>query len=335
MKVMAGFGLLWAGLVMAAAQSPLSKLERVWLLGHEYVRLADWARANDFQVRWLAKQELRLAGDRGTLGFTIDSRKMSLNGINVWLSVPIAARNGSAHIAAVDLRTMVHPVLFPPRNLPSRPLKHLCLDPGHGGKDPGNREGPHQEKKYTLLLAKELRAQLSKAGFKVSLTRTSDKTLDLAERTEMARRRGADLLLSLHYNSADGAGGSAVKGAEVYCMTPAHTSSTNVRGEGASTGAGLNNRFDANNMLLAYQLQKGLVRHAGLEDRGVKRARFQVLRNAEMPAVLVEAGFMTHPSESRRIYDSTQRQKTAQAIVQGLVAYKRIVDVAGAVAQNR
>ncbi len=333
MKLALGAGLLAAGLV-TAAPTPLAKLERVWLLGHEYVRVEDWARANGFQVKWLSKQELRLVGARGVLSMAIDSQKTVLNGVTVWLSVPIAARNGSAYIAPVDLRTAVQPVLFPLRNPAGKSLKHICLDPGHGGRDPGEREGSQQEKKYTLLLAKEVSAQLRKAGFAVSLTRSSDRFVDLDERTELARRRGADLLLSLHYNSANGSGGPSVKGVEVYCLTPAHTSSTNARGEGAHAGPCLNNRFDASNMLLAYQLQRSLLNSFATEDRGVKRARFQVLRNAEMPAALVEAGFMTHPSEAKKIYDASYRQKTAQAIVSGVLAYKRIMDGAGAVAQN-
>jgi len=74
----------------------------------------------------------------------------------------------------------------------------------------------------------------------------------------MARRRGADLFISLHFNSADGTGSTSVKGAEVYCMTPARTSSTNARGEGGGAGAFPGNRFDSKNMLLAWQIQKAL-----------------------------------------------------------------------------
>jgi N-acetylmuramoyl-L-alanine amidase len=109
-------------------------------------------------------------------------------------------------------------------------------------------------------------------------------------------------------------------------MTPVRTSSTNARGEGAGAGAYPGNRFDAKNMLLAYQLQKAITEKAGAEDRGVKRARFQVLREAEMPAVLIEAGFMTSSADAKRIYDPAPRRQLAQAIVDGVLAYKRLVE---------
>ena len=79
-------------------------------------------------------------------------------------------------------------------------------------------------------------------------------------------------------------------------------------------------------MLLAYQLEKSLVRNLGCEDRGVKRARFEVLRAAEMPAVLIEGGFMSHSAEAKKIYDAGYRRQMAQAIVEGILAYRRLVE---------
>jgi N-acetylmuramoyl-L-alanine amidase len=73
-------------------------------------------------------------------------------------------------------------------------------------------------------------------------------------------------------------------------------------------------------------MQKALTRNLAAEDRGVRRARFAVLRDAVMPAVLIEAGFMSHPAEGRKIFTSAYRQKMARAIVEGLLAYKRAVE---------
>ena len=199
------------------------------------------------------------------------------------------------------------------------------LDPGHGGKDPGNKEGRREEKFYTLLFARDLSALLTKAGFKVLLTRNSDTFVGLEERPDLARKRGADLFISLHFNSADGAGASGVQGAETYCMTLARTSSSNAGGEGAQTGTRTGNRSDSKNILLAYQVQKALTQKAGCDDRGVKRARYAVLRDAPMPAVLIEAAFMTHTRDAQRIYDSAQRQRLAQAIADGVITYRNLV----------
>jgi N-acetylmuramoyl-L-alanine amidase len=242
------------------------------------------------------------------------------------LCFPVALNGGNACIAALDLGTTLHPVLLPPRNAGGPKVQNIVLDPGHGGRDPGNQEGRRQEKLYTLTFAREVAELLTKAGFKVSLTRNTDTYVDRPVRPELAHRRGADLFVSLHFNSADGVGAAGVQGAEVYCMTPPRASSTNARGEGAGAGAYPGNRFDPKNMLLAYQIQKAITDKAGSEDRGVKRARFEVLRLAEMPSVLIEAAFMTHGADATRIYDPVQRRVLAQAIVDGILAYKKIVE---------
>ena len=327
MKGAARLCLVTAGLLATNAQAPAGQPDRFSLSGQTYVRLEDWARIEGFQVRWvIPREQVKLTSPSVTLSVWADSRRMSFNGVNVWLAGPIVMRNGSTYIAAVDLATAIRPLLNPARNAPGRPLRVICLDPGHGGKDPGNREGAQFEKRYTLLLAQELSDQLRKAGFKVFLTRTSDRFVDLPERIEMARRRKADLFVSLHFNSADGPGGAGVRGSEVYCLTPPRTSSTNARGEGAQAGICPGNRFDSKNILLAYRIQRALLQRLGSEDRGVRRARFAVLRGAEMPAVLVEAGFMTHAAESRKIYDPAHRRQMATAILEGLQAYRNLVD---------
>jgi N-acetylmuramoyl-L-alanine amidase len=293
----------------------------------EYVSLDDWAKANDYQVTWPApKREIRLANPSGQLEFTVDSRRVNLRGVTVWLSYAIAGRGGRAFISSRDLATAIHPILFPQRLSSARKVRSIVLDPGHGGKDPGNQEGRRKEKDFTLLLANEVAELLTKAGFAVSLTRDRDTFVELPSRPQVANRRNADLFVSLHFNSADGVGGSAVKGVEVFCMTPVRASSTNARGEGSGAGAYPGNRFDQKNALLGYQIQKALSDKGGLEDRGLKRARFAVLRDATMPAVLVEGGFMTSPTDSRRIYDSQQRKRLAQSLVDGIVEYRRLTE---------
>jgi N-acetylmuramoyl-L-alanine amidase len=215
------------------------------------------------------------------------------------------------------------PLLFPPRSRRGERIKTICLDPGHGGKDPGNQEQRRLEKKFTLLLAQEVQRLLKEANFKVVLTRAEDAYLSLFERTELARKRGADLFLSLHFNAAQG---NDVKGIETYCLTPAHASSTNARGEGAETGPRPGNKLDDRNLLLAYHLQRTMVKGVKAEDRGVRRARFFVLKTAEMPAALIEGGFMTDPEEGRKIADPAYSRQLARAIVDGLLAYKKIVE---------
>ena len=323
--------LLLLALALAAAparpQAAARGAEAVRIAGQEYVRLADWARDNRFEVHWLKPEEsLQLSSRSAKLLLTVDHRETQLDGIEVWLLFPVVLRNGNVYVARLDVQTTLQPIFFPPRNRPGVKIKTVCLDPGHGGKDPGNRVGSNQEKNYTLLLAQEVRQQLVRAGLKVIFTRSTDAFVDLAARPEMARRHSADLFVSLHFNSADAARDS-VQGAEIYCLTPAGASSTNARGEGGGAGSFPGNRCNEKNIYLAYQVQKAVTRSLGVEDRGVRRARFAVLRDAVMPATLIEAGFMSHPVEGRKIFTAAYRQKMARAIVEGLLAYKRQVEM--------
>jgi N-acetylmuramoyl-L-alanine amidase len=159
----------------------------------------------------------------------------------------------------------------------------------------------------------------------VSLTRSSDSTLDLETRPDLARRRKADLFVSLHFNSVESSAGS-VRGSEVYCLTPAGASSTNARGQGAGSGQYPGNQFDQKNILLAHEVQKSLTHGLGTEDRGVRRARFAVLRESTMPSVLIEGGYLSNPVEGKKILDPAYRKQMAKAIVDGLLAYKKIVE---------
>jgi N-acetylmuramoyl-L-alanine amidase len=258
----------------------------------------------------------------------VDSREAEINGVSVWLSFPVVLRDGVPWLAQLDVQTVLRPLLWPARNGTGAVIKRICLDPGHGGKDPGNKAGPYLEKKYTLLLAEEVGRQLARSGLKVSLTRSLDTFIELEQRPEVAKRNNADLFVSLHFNSAESAR-TVVRGSEVYCLTPVGASSTNARGEGGGAGSSPGNRHNDKNILLAYQVQKALTRMSAVEDRGVRRARFAVLREATVPAVLVEAGFMSHPEEGKRIFDAGYRRQMAGAIVDGILAYKKVVEQDG------
>ena len=318
--------LLLLGELIALAARPAPAFETVELFGHAYVRVQDWVRANGFEVKWPAQsKDVELTNQGRRLLFTIDSRRAEINHIIVWLSVPIAQRNGSVYFSPLDLKTLIVPILSPPKNPANTRLKTICLDAGHGGKDPGNQAGAHQEKRYTLLLAKEVRDLLSRAGFRVVMTRSGDSYPERSQRPEIARRARADLFVSFHYNSVTGPG-NGTRGVETYCLTPAGATSTNARGEASDTHAVIGNLTNARSTLLAYQIQKSLVHRLGMEDRGLKRARFEIFRTAEMPAVLVECGFMSDSAEAQRIFDQGFRRRMAQAIVDGLLAYRERVE---------
>jgi N-acetylmuramoyl-L-alanine amidase len=222
----------------------------------------------------------------------------------------------------------VDPLRSPAKN----PLT-ICLDPGHGGRDTGKRVGSgffaHNEKTYTLALALVLRQELENLGFSVILTRTKDVYVPLPARPALANARGADLFVSLHFNASQ-ADPASVAGPETYCITPVGAKSSNDHGDSedvyavSGTGSTVANYNEDKSLLLAYEIEKALVQNLHAEDRSVRRARYAVLRDARMPAILIEGGYMTNPAEGRKINTSAYRQQMADAITKGILAYLRI-----------
>ena len=312
--------LVWFSL-SAVAQPSLNKFAHVSVGGMDYIRLADWAAMRGFKIKWTRKdQEIELGNSGLRLNFTVDSRKAEIGAVTILLSVPVVVRNSTPLISLIDLQTTVQPIAFPQKDL-KKQIKTICLDPGHGGKDTGKIDKKNLEKKYTLLLAQEVAALLQKSGFKVLMTRNQDQTLDLSDRPFIAKRNNADLFVSLHYNAA---ASSDVRGVEVYCLTPPGFNSSNEGGGKSDRHSYTGNAQNDSNVLLGYQMLKTITRALPLEDRGLKRSRFEVLRESKMPAILIEGGFMTSPADGKLIYDAAFRKKMAQAVVDGILAYKKL-----------
>ena len=292
--------------------------------GQNYVPITDWARANGLNTSWLKWGDKLVASDHDTrLVFEVDSHYAEINGVQVALSFPVAKVKGAPLIAQFDLDKTVRPLLFPSRYVSPRAITTICLDPGHGGRDSGNRVRWRSEKTYTLALAQELRGQLRKAGFNVLLTRSKDVYVGLPDRPALANQRGADLFVSLHFNAVV-SGAGTVAGPETYCITPVGASSSNAQGEGGGARATTANHCETRSLLFAYVMEKSLVQRLGTEDRGVRRARFAVLRDAAMPAILIEGGYMTNPTEGKKIFDAAYRKQMAAAIVKGILAYQKM-----------
>lgn len=222
---------------------------------------------------------------------------------------------------------------------PRRGAATIVLDPGHGGGETGavGRNGAI-EKQLTLLLAQEVKRQLEAvAGVKVLLTRGEDVAVPLPERTAIANENQAELLVSIHLNSS--LGGRAF-GAETYFL------SLKASDRQAAAAAELENRFGdiagdeaasdlelmlwdlaqsrhlAESQRLAGFIQGELNVALGLKDRGVKQAPFAVLVGAEMPAVLVELGFLSNPEEEAKLQQPGHRSALAAALVRAIVRFR-------------
>ena len=303
---------------------PLSRA--AFLNGQNYVPVADWARAVGLRSVSRTGDRIVLADKTSRLVFNTDSGEAEINGVNVRLSFPAANDHGNMLVAQFDLDSTVRPLLFPSHYVDRDKITTICLDPGHGGKDPGNRVRHlfwRNEKTYTLLLALELRDQLKRAGFKVVLTRARDTYVDLPVRPAVANKAGADLFVSLHFNATE-TGKNTVAGVETYCITPVGAASSNAQGAGSNHSPVAANRWERRSLLFAYEMQKTLVDNLHTEDRDVRRARFAVLRDAQMPAILIEGGYMSNPAEAKRIYDPVWRRQLAAAIVRGILNYQKM-----------
>jgi N-acetylmuramoyl-L-alanine amidase len=313
-----------AALLYLLCASLVPPARAIVLNGRDYTPLAGWAAANQFREVGDGSRERFTLTNRAAqrLVFAKNSVTAEINSVKVALSFPVAQdKAGVFFIAQFDLTKTVQPLIFAPP-VPAKKITTICLDPGHGGKDPGKQVGGHDEKTYALLLAEELRRQLVQAGFKVVLTRSQDKFLTLSERAAVANRSRADLLVCLHFNATEVAK-NEVAGLQTYCITPVGASSTDAEGRGAGHSACVANRVEARSLLLAYQVHRALIKNLAATDRSVRRARFQVLCEATMPAVYVEGGYMTNPVEAKKIYDAGYRKQMAAAIVRGILSYQQ------------
>ena len=120
-------------------------IEQMRLGGKEYARLSDWAKAKDFALRWLKRDETVELGNSGhRLVLQIHSPEAQLDGVEVRLLFPLVQKGDTVWISQMDLRSNFEPVLSPPHLKRGATVKSICLDPGHGGKDPGFQVGINQ-----------------------------------------------------------------------------------------------------------------------------------------------------------------------------------------------
>ncbi|MCS7195203.1 MAG: N-acetylmuramoyl-L-alanine amidase [Meiothermus sp.] len=231
-----------------------------------------------------------------------------------------------------------------PRPNPPKPRaqpKVVVLDPGHGGVDPG-AVGFVVEKEVTLDLALRVKRILEREGVEVVLTRnrdthlSPDKATDLGLRAEMANSK-RNLFVSIHVNSAS----TPAQGIEVYyfgnTLDPALLAQVIRENGGGEVGRRLTQEAQSvsqrimsdliaqSNLMfsrqLAHYVQASLLRATGAVDRGVRQAPFYVLRNARIPAILVEVGFANHPTEGRKLQTDAYRQALAEGLARGILRF--------------
>ncbi|MCF8127922.1 MAG: N-acetylmuramoyl-L-alanine amidase [Deltaproteobacteria bacterium] len=222
-------------------------------------------------------------------------------------------------------------------------VNRIVIDPGHGGKDPGSEiHEAYKEKNITLEIAKRLARRLRKEiGCEVFLTRNKDTFLSLEQRTAIANMKKADLFVSLHVNAHED---SRINGLETYFLNMATNQQAVMVAarENATSEKSISDLQTILNDLmmntkiressrLAYQVQKGMVESAGKRFRGirslgVKQAPFYVLIGAQMPAILVEVGFLSNRTERKRLMSKTYQDRLAAGICDGIKCYIEDID---------
>jgi len=218
----------------------------------------------------------------------------------------------------------------------------VVIDPGHGGKDAGAVGYKKRlEKSVVLSVAKRLEKELEKRGFRVYLTRSSDKFVPLKRRTRMANKKEADFFISIHANAAhDRKSRLKSKGIETYFLSPAKSGRAK-RVAALENSADISdlNRYTKSTYLnfinrekiiesnkLAIDLQKQILaslkrKYSGVVDNGVREGPFWVLVGAQMPAVLIEIGYITHPTEGARLFNPNYQKLLVEGIANGIESY--------------
>ncbi|MFZ2889911.1 N-acetylmuramoyl-L-alanine amidase family protein [Sulfuricurvum sp.] len=222
-----------------------------------------------------------------------------------------------------------------------RSKKIIVIDPGHGGKDSGAVGNGFMEKEIVLNISQQLSEKLRDQGYTVYMTRNNDTFIELKNRTKYANTKEADLFISVHANSIPKTSDpNAAEGIETYFLSP-------TRSERSMRVAALENSEEIEEMgqygklsflsflnkekiiasnKLAIDLQKGMLgslrkQFGGVHDNGVREAPFWVLVGAQMPAVLLEVGYISHPEESALIADEKYQRFMVDGLVEGIGRY--------------
>ena len=219
--------------------------------------------------------------------------------------------------------------------------KIIVIDAGHGGKDPGalGYRG-YREKIVVFQIAKELNSILKSRGYKVYMTRTRDHFVKLSNRTKYANKKGADIFVSIHANAVSRKNARKVTGIECYFLSKSRSSRAKrvAAKENSADLSDMNyygketllNTINSHNIVasnkLAIDLQRGMLGnlkkyYKHIKDGGVREGPFWVLVGAQMPSVLIEVGFISHPTEARRLVNSRYQKRMALGMADGIERY--------------
>jgi len=302
------FILAWAGSARAA-------WEVVKHDGRRYVPVGNVA---DFYKLTLAagSGSFRLSNAKSSIEGKPGGRDIRINGVKYVLCFPIVKSGSRTLISAMDVTKIIEPVLRPQKIKSASPVRTVVLDAGHGGHDSGATGPFGREKDAALDVALRAKKLLEAKGYKVSMTRQKDVFIPLEGRSAHANRYRDAVFVSIHFNKSKGTGASGI---ETYCLAPRGVPSMDEENLSYSDfKLHPGHARDPENIALATAVHAAMVRKLAVPDRGIKRARFHVIRATTVPSILVEGGFMNSPLDGRYIASASYRQQMATAIAAGV-----------------
>ena len=316
---------VFASLVLASLNAfAAAEWQVVKVNGHDYLSVDNISKFYELPTE-VVPSGSKIQSDTAShpLEFVSGSREARINGARSWLCFPVIEQNGKSLVSRTDVAKTIEPLVRPHRVANVGKVQTVVLDPGHGGHDKGQVSRYGAEKDFALDVARKLRPILQSKGFRVIMTREGDYFVPLEVRAQIANRARNAVFVSIHFN-ASGDDPNAT-GFEIFSFTPRgapSTSDSNVNP--ASFSAQPGSSVDAQSMALSACIYHSLLGHLPEYDRGIKRARFAVLRLTKVPAVLIEGGFLTESGECKLISNKDWRAKLAGAIGIGIETYQAL-----------
>jgi N-acetylmuramoyl-L-alanine amidase len=292
--------------------------------GHDYLTVENISKFYGLPAGVVARGEkMRFETVKNPLEFVSGSREAMINGARSWLCFPLMEQDGKYLVSRTDVAKTIEPLVRPHRVSNVGNVQTIVLDPGHGGYDKGQVSRYGNEKDFALDVARKLRPLLQAKGLRVIMTREGDYFVPLEVRAKIANAAHNSIFVSIHFN-ATGDNPDAT-GFEIFSFTPRgapSTSDTALTSTSYSMQPG--SGVDAQSMALSACIYHSLLGHIPEYDRGIKRARFAVLRLTKVPAVLIEGGFLTDRGEAKLIANKDWRSKLAGAIGVGIESYRAL-----------
>lgn len=288
--------------------------------GRDYVRVRDLKEFYQFASYQREGRNLFLRSQRMVVKMAVGSDDIYINNVKFCLSFPIITQGNEALVSRVDLAKLLDPIIRP-RYQRAKPFNTVVIDPGHGGHDSGAVGRYGAEKHYALDTALRLEKRLQALGFKTVLTRRTDVFIERSARVALANRTPNSIFISIHYNSYN----ASSVGFETFALAPQGTATTDAELKSTDMSTRRGNSRDAENIALATAVHSHALHRLRSVDRGVKRARYDVIAGIVNPGILVEGGFLSNPAECARVHRPEFRQTLAEAIAEGVVKYRNAV----------